>query len=102
MWTFAPAALPPPPPAVLRRDAPPPRVAERLRDVRRLCVLPAPPPADAAAAAAATDADAAPPCREALDELEREVAHERYLHARTLLRMRCLLGVDLCDGERSV
>lgn len=92
MWTFAPVALPPPPPAVLRRDAPPPRVAERLRDVRRLCVLPAPPPA----------ADAAPPCREALDELEREVAHERYLHARTLLRMRCLLGVDFCDGERSV
>ena len=79
-----------PPPAILRRDAPVPRVAERMKDVRTFCVAPAPAPPLSAAA-----------CLEALDELEREVNHERYLHARTVFRMRCFTGIERCDGERS-
>lgn len=82
------------PPAVALRYAPVPRVSKRMQDVRALCA--APPPAPPLAAAAS------PPCLEALDQLEREVAHERYLRAWAEIRTRCLLkaGADACDGER--
>ena len=85
------AALPPLP-SVVERDAAVPRVPERMKDARAMCSRPQPaPPLESAAW---------PPCQRALDELEREIEHERYLRARALASLLCSLGEEGCEGGR--